>query len=288
MIETTITPRIADVGGFTVERVLPSRVKRSVGPFVFLDRMGPASLDPGRGMDVLPHPHIGLAAVTYLFDGEIVHRDSIGSRQAITAGAINWMTAGSGIAHSERTPLEVRQRASRVDGIQLWVALPHEHEESAPGFEHHPAETMPSIDEDGVRIRLLAGSTRGASAPARTLSPLFYMEAKVPAGKSLPLPDDHEERAAYVINGLVSCGADRIDLGRMAVFARGTHPTLHAETDALIMLLGGTPLGARHMWWNFVSSSPDRIEQAKSDWLNQRFAKVAGDENEFVALPSRS
>ena len=151
MIETTLTPRTADIGGFTVERVLPSRVKRSVGPFVFLDRMGPASLDPGRGMDVLPHPHIGLAAVTYLFDGEIVHRDSIGSHQAITAGAINWMTAGSGIAHSERTPLEVRQHASRVDGIQLWVALPHEHEESAPAFEHHPAQTMPSIDEDGVR-----------------------------------------------------------------------------------------------------------------------------------------
>ena len=284
-IATIIAGKKRDIGGFSVERLLPAMAARHVGPFLFFDHMGPAQLAAGQGMDVRPHPHINLATVTYLFEGEIVHRDSIGSLQAIRPGAINWMTAGSGIVHSERTAPEVRAAGSRVHGLQLWVGLPKGAEEAEPEFTHYPADLLPELEEEGVRVRVLAGSAYGASSPVRTLSPLFYVEATIPAGKELPVPTEPEERAAYVVEGTVSCGAQRIVASRMAVFTARSIPVLRAETDARLVMLGGAPLdGHRHMWWNFVSSSRERIEQAKRDWKEQRFGKIPG-ETEFIPLP---
>jgi redox-sensitive bicupin YhaK (pirin superfamily) len=284
-IELTIEARPRKIDGFSVGRVLPSAARRLVGPFIFFDHMGPAELAPGNGVDVRPHPHINLATVTYLFDGEILHRDSLGSQQIIEPGAINWMTAGRGIVHSERTPPEVRRTGSRLHGIQLWVALPKEHEETAPEFHHHPAETLPELEDDGVRIRVLAGSAYGEISPVRTFSPLFYAEASLPAGGMLPLPPEHEERASYVIEGLICCGAERAGAQRMLVFSRGATAVLRAEAASRVVLVGGSPIGPRHIWWNFVSSSKERIEQAKRDWKEGRFSKVPGDEKEFIPLP---
>ena len=284
-IATIIEGRARDLGGFFVARLLPSKAMRSVGPFVFFDHMGPASLPPGRGIDVRPHPHIGLATVTYLFEGSIVHRDSLGFVQPIEPGAINWMTAGRGIAHSERTGDALRKTGSRLHGLQLWVALPRAHEETAPAFVHHPAATLPEIALDGVKLRVLAGRAYGAASPVQTLSPLFYVEAKMPEGTSLPVPHEPIERAAFVVEGEIECDGEAIFAPRMIVFARGSQATLSARSDAHVMLLGGDPLdGERHLWWNFVSSSPERIEQAKRDWAEGRFARVPG-ESEFIPLP---
>lgn len=284
-IETIIEARTRDLGGFSVERVLPSARRKLVGPFIFFDHMGPATFEPGQAIDVRPHPHINLATVTYLIEGEIVHRDSLGSVQAIRPGAINWMTAGRGIVHSERTAPELRKTGSRLHGLQLWVALPKTHEETEPDFRHYAAETLPAFERNGSRLRVLAGSAYGAASPVRTLSPLFYVEATIPAGAELPLPDEHRERAAFVVEGVIRCGEERIEPSRMAVFAPGRSPTLHAESDARVMLLGGAPIdGERHIWWNFVSSSPGRIEQAKRDWKEGRFLPVPG-ETEFIPLP---
>ncbi|HZS40832.1 MAG TPA: pirin family protein [Polyangia bacterium] len=279
-----IEARARDLGGFTIGRVLPTRQARSVGPFVLLDHMGPAE----HAVEVLPHPHIGLATVTYLFEGEIVHRDSLGTRQAIRPGAINWMTAGRGIAHSERAAVEEWARAPRIHGLQLWVALPAEHEERAPSFEHVPPAAMAAAEEGGVRLRVLAGSAFGVRAPVATLSPLFYADVALDAGASLalPPPSEHAERAAYLVDGVVGVGAERLEPRRLAVFSSG-ETVLKAERAARVMLLGGAPLGPRHMWWNFVSSSRERIEQAKDDWRSGRFAKVAGDETDFVPLPAK-
>ena len=284
-IETMIAGRKRDIGGFSVERLLPAMARRRVGPFVFFDHMGPADLAPGQGIDVRPHPHINLATVTYLFEGEIVHRDSVGSLQPIRPGAINWMTAGSGIVHSERTAAELRKTGSRVHGLQLWVGLPKAREETAPEFAHYPADALPELEKEGVRVRVLAGSAYGARSPVRTLSPLFYVEARMPAGSELPVPAEHEERAAYVVEGTVRCGTERADASHMIVFTAGSAPLLRAESDVRLVLLGGAPLdGDRHLWWNFVSSSRERIEQAKRDWKEGRFATVPG-ETEFIALP---
>lgn len=281
-----IDARARDLGGFTVGRVLPSAARKLIGPFIFFDHMGPAAFPPGRGIDVRPHPHIGLATVTYLFEGEIVHRDSLGSHQPIRPGDVNWMTAGRGIAHSERTGAEPRQTGSRLDGLQLWVALPLRHEETDPEFHHHPARDLPAVDIAGTRVRVLAGSAFGETSPVRTLSPLFYVDAAMPAGSELPLPDEHEERAAYIVSGTVECGKERAERGRMLVFAPGAPVTLRAVSDARVALIGGAPLdGERHIFWNFVSSSRERIEQAKSDWREGRFAKVPGDEQEFIPVP---
>jgi redox-sensitive bicupin YhaK (pirin superfamily) len=223
--------------------------------------------------------------VTYLFEGEIVHRDSLGSLQPIRPGAINWMTAGSGIVHSERTGPEVRKAGSRLHGLQLWVALPEAHEETAPDFRHYPAAALPELEMRGARIRVLAGTAYGAASPVQTLSPLFYVEAAVPAGSELPLPGEHRERAAYVVEGTVRCGAERIEESRMIIFAPGSAPVLQAESRARVMLLGGAPLdGERHIWWNFVSSSRERIERAKRDWKEGNFSPVPG-ETEFILLP---
>lgn len=248
--------------------------------------MGPAVLPPGTGMDVRPHPHVNLATVTYLFEGEIVHRDSLGVTQPIRPGAVNWMTAGRGIVHSERSSNEERARGPRLHGIQLWVALPQQDEEVAPEFHHHPAETLPSIERDGVRLRVLAGSAYGVESPVRTFSALFYVDASLEPGFELELPTEHQERAVYVVDGAIRCGAERANRGRMLVFSPGVPVALEAETPARLMLLGGAPIdGERHIYWNFVSSKRERIEQAKRDWSEGRFPKVPGDELESVPLP---
>jgi redox-sensitive bicupin YhaK (pirin superfamily) len=284
-IATIIEGRPRDLGGFFVARLLPSKAMRSVGPFVFFDHMGPATLLPGTGIDVRPHPHIGLATVTYLFEGGIIHRDSLGFVQPIEPGAINWMTAGRGIAHSERTGDALRKSGSRLHGLQLWVALPKAHEEATPAFVHHPAATLPQIALDGIELRVLAGSAYGATSPVQTLSSLFYVEARMPLGTTLRLPDEPAERAAFIVEGEVECGGERIAAPRMIVFARGSPAALSATTMAHVMLLGGDPLDApRQLWWNFVSSSTERIEQAKRDWAEGRFAPVPG-ETEFIPLP---
>lgn len=237
-------------------------------------------------MDVRPHPHINLATVTYLFEGEIVHRDSLGVQQPIRPGAVNWMTAGRGIVHSERTSDEERARGPRLHGIQLWIALPAEHEETAPAFHHHPADTLPELVRERATLRILAGTAYGLVSPVVTFSPLFYVEALLTSGASLELPMEHRERAAYVAEGSVRCGAERAEAGRMLVFTPDTQVALETDTGARVMLLGGAPLdGERHIFWNFVSSRSERIEQAKSDWKEGRFAKVPGDEVEFVPLP---
>jgi hypothetical protein len=285
-VELVIEGRKRELGGFSVRRILPASVRRLVGPFIFFDHMGPARLPPGRGMDVRPHPHINLATVTYLFDGEIIHRDSLGSHQPIRPGAINWMTAGRGIAHSERTGEAERARESALHGIQLWVALPKEHEETAPEFYHHPPSELPELERGGAVIRVLAGSAYGESSPVRIFSPLFYVDAQMPAGSQLEIPAGFAERAAYVVSGVVHAGSERSEPNRMLAFARDVPVKLRAETSARVMLIGGEPLdGERHMWWNFVSSSKDRIEAAKRDWKARRFPLVPGDEEEFTPLP---
>jgi len=285
-VATIIDARPRDVGGFAVGRVLPSVARRLVGPFIFFDHMGPADLVPGRGIDVLPHPHIGLATVTYLFNGEIVHRDSLGSDQSIRPGDINWMIAGRGIVHSERTGPEQRRAGSRLHGLQLWVALPSAYEETDPEFHHHQADTLPLIDIAGARVRVLAGSAFGQTSPVKTFAPLFYADVAMPAGCELVVPNEHEERAAYVAEGRITCGNEHAERGRMLVFARGAEVALRATSDARMVLIGGAPIdGERHIWWNLVSSSKARIEQAKLDWKEGRFPKVPGDEAEFMPLP---
>jgi redox-sensitive bicupin YhaK (pirin superfamily) len=280
-----IDARARDLGGFAVGRVLPSAEQRLVGPFIFFDHMGPAEFPPDTGMDVRPHPHVNLATVTYLFEGEIVHRDSLGSEQTIRPGAINWMTAGRGIVHSERTPAELRRTGFRVHGLQLWVALPKELEETEPDFRHYPAESLPRRDLNGVSVCVMAGSAYGMTSPVRTLSRLLYVEAVMPAGTELAVPPE-EERAAYVVDGVIACGAERASAGRMLVFAEGSSPVLRAETRARVVLIGGAPIdGPRHVYWNFVSSSKERIERAKVDWREGRFPKVPGDEEELIPLP---
>jgi redox-sensitive bicupin YhaK (pirin superfamily) len=286
VIANVIDARARELGGVAVRRVLPTAARRMVGPFTFLDEMRQPSFAAGAGIDVPPHPHIGLATVTYLFEGEIVHRDSLGSQQAIRPRDINWMTAGRGIVHSERTAADQRQPGSRLHGLQIWVALPLAHEEAEPSFHHYPGAYLPERDHDGVRLRVLAGSAFGLTSPVETLSPLFYVDAVMSPDATLSLPGEHEERALYVIDGAVACGTERTEAGRMLVFVPRASVTLRAYSPARVVLLGGAPLdGPRHIYWNFVSSSKARIEQAKRDWKEGRFPKVPGDDLEFVPLP---
>ena len=286
LVALVIEGRSRDLGGFSVQRVLPARERRAVGPFVFFDHFGPMTLPAGVGMDVRPHPHINLATVTYLFEGEMVHRDSLGSHQVIRPGDVNWMTAGSGIVHSERSTAPERTLGARGHGLQLWVALPRAHEEVAPSFAHHEGSSLPRLPAPGLERRLIAGTAWGVTSPVKTLSPLFYVDVTMEPGASVVLPEEHEERAAYVTQGRVRCEEQRFAAGQMAVFEPRTRVVLHADEPAQVMLLGGAPLdGERHVWWNFVSSSRERIEQAKRDWKEGRFAKVPGDENEFIPLP---
>jgi redox-sensitive bicupin YhaK (pirin superfamily) len=280
--------RLHDLGdGFTVRRMLPVLAARHVGPFVFYDHMGPADFAPGKGMDVRPHPHIGLATVTWLFEGSIRHRDSLGSLADITPGAVNWMTAGRGITHSERTPPDARRTGQRMHGIQVWVALPRDHEETAPEFHHHDADSLPRIRQSGAELVLIAGTAYGSASPVKVFAPMFFIEAKLEAGAEIALPEEHAERGVHVVDGQVSWGDLDIASAQMAVQAGPSAPIVKAKTRSRLMLFGGAPLdGERHLWWNFVSSSLERIEQAKADWVGQRFSKVAGDEEEFIPLPA--
>lgn len=288
-VETLIVTRVRDlVGGFKVRRALPSARRRMVGPFIFLDQMGPEVLGKRKGLDVAPHPHIGLATVTYLFDGELLHRDGLGSAQPIRPGEVNWMTAGRGIAHSERTPQELRQAGSKLFGIQSWVALPKRYEEADPTFVHHGANELPVIEGEGKHVRLIAGALYGARSPVETLSDMFYADVALESGTVIPIPAEYEERAVYVVEGSIAVVPDSESFGegQLLVLKPGVAVSVRSqESPARVMLMGGEPMdGARHIWWNFVSSSKERIEQAKEDWKTGRFAPVP-DETEFIPLP---
>lgn len=283
-VEMVIVPRERDIGGFTVRRVLPYAKRRMVGPFIFVDQMGPTLLPAGQGLDVRPHPHIGLSTITYLFEGSILHRDSLGVVQPITPGAVNWMTAGRGIVHSERSDPEIRKGEERVFGMQIWVALPEDEEEREPSFVHTPAEQLPAIEAEGKRVRVIAGALYGEVSPVATLSPLVYAEANLQPGAVLLIDPDHEERALYLLEGSVELEGRRFEPGRLLALKTGAAPSLRAVESARVLLLGGAPLGERHIWWNFVSSRKERIEQAKADWREGRFPEVPG-EIEFIPLP---
>ena len=283
-VEMTIVPRERDIGDFTVRRVLPYAKRRMVGPFIFVDQMGPTLLPAGKGLDVRPHPHIGLATVTYLFGGSILHRDSLGEVQLITPGAVNLMTAGRGIVHSERSGPEARKGEERVYGMQIWIALPAEQEETAPAFAHTPAEGLPAIDAEGKRVRVIAGSLYGETSPVETYSPLVYAEADLAPGAVLPIDPDQKERALYLLQGAVELDGTRCEPGRLLLLKAGSAPSLRALEAARVLIFGGAPLGERHIWWNFVSSRRERIEQAKADWREGRFPAVPG-ETEFIPLP---
>ena len=289
-IEKIVRARAHELApGFPVRRVLPAARRRAVGPFVFLDHFGPMTVPPGgSGMEVRPHPHIGLATVTYLYEGGILHRDSLGYVQAIRPGDVNWMTAGSGIVHSERTEPEMRRSGFRMHGVQTWVALPKSHEETAPSFEHVPAARLPTWEEDGVACRLVVGRYAGRIAPTTHYAPIFYVAAELPPAAPLSVATDPVERAIYVAEGSLSVGDRLLGVGDLAVLATGTPARgIAGAGGAKLMLLGGAPLdGPRHMWWNFVSSSAERIERARADWRDGRFGRVPG-ETEFIPLPDR-
>ncbi|GAP65469.1 pirin-related protein [Mizugakiibacter sediminis] len=283
-----IEGRERDLGdGFTVRRLLPHMRARLVGPFIFFDHMGPARLAPGQGLDVRPHPHIGLATVTFLFEGAMRHRDSLGCAQDIVPGDVNWMTAGRGIVHSERTPPDARAAGGSLHGIQTWVALPRAHEEDAPEFHHHDASTLPEVTRAGVRLRLIAGEAYGERAPVRVFSPMFYLGGEMDADAALDLPAGHAERGVYVVDGEVEMGARTLAAMQMGVQLGGVPLRLRARRPSRVMLFGGAPFGEpRFIWWNFVSSSRERIEAAKADWKEGRFDPVPG-EHEFIPLPER-
>lgn len=280
-----IKPHAKDVDGLAVRRLLPSHPHKMVGPFIFFDHMGPAAFGPGAGLDVRPHPHIGLATVTYLFDGVILHRDSLGNVQPIRPGDVNWMTAGSGIAHSERTPPELRASGGVLHGIQTWIALPAEHEDTRPAFEHHPAAALPVIRGTGIVLRVIAGTAFGETAPTTTFSDMFYVAADMAAGTHLCMPAEYPERAVYPVEGSILIGGDEAPEKHLAVLPEAQEITIEAKTDARIMLLGGKPIdGDRFIWWNFVASSREKIEQAKERWRAQGFGRVP-DETEWIPLP---
>ena len=290
MLDAVIVPRTRDLGGgFMVRRALPAMERRSVGPFVFFDQMGPVALEPGKGLDVRPHPHIGLATVTYLFEGEILHRDSLGSVQPIRPGDVNWMTAGRGIVHSERTPPELRTTGSRAGGIQLWVGVPRAHEEDEPSFTHTSGSQLPIADPG---LRIILGEWRGARSPVKTLSATFYADAHLQAGETMTLDFPYAERAAYVAEGTLECEGRAFDAGRLLVFGDGGG-AVSARGKARVLLLGGEPLdGPRFLWWNFVSSRKERLAHAADDWRrfsvrSERFASIPG-ETEFIPLPDNA
>ena len=273
-----------DIGGFAVRRVLPSVPKQMVGPFIFFDHMGPVALAPGAGMDVRPHPHIGLATVTYLFDGEILHRDSLGSEQPIRPGAVNWMTAGRGIAHSERFE-DPAALAGGLEMIQTWVALPEKDEEAAPSFNNYKPEQLPVFTEKGVWMRLIAGDAYGLRNDVKTKSPLFYMHVILQQDATFGLPKEHSERGFYIVKGSVEVSGNSYHAGQMLVFTTSADPLILAKENTTLMLLGGEPLGERFIWWNFVSSRKERIEQAKEDWKQGRIILPPNDNKEFIPLP---
>jgi redox-sensitive bicupin YhaK (pirin superfamily) len=299
IVEQILKPKARDIGAFSVRRVLPASIRaggplpfpreptQMVGPFIFFDHMGPEALAPGGGLDVRPHPHIGLATVTYLFEGEIVHRDSLGFVQPIRPGDVNWMTAGRGIVHSERTPDALRTAGSRIHGIQTWVALPREQEETEPAFVHHSAATLPLVELPGAAVRVIAGRALGARSPVAVFTDTLYAAAELAPGASLVLPPDHEERAVYLVEGSVTVGGEALEPGQMAVLAADGDAGIRADASSIAMLVGGARMdGRRFIWWNFVSSTKERIEQAKADWRDERFAPVPG-ETERIPLPEQ-
>ncbi len=291
-IETMIIPRARDLGGFEVRRALPSAKRKMVGPFVFFDQMGPVEFITDQGIDVRPHPHIGLATVTYLYQGEFQHRDSLGTNQMIYPGEVNWMIAGNGVTHSERTSAQTRKGKSSLFGIQTWVALPEEAEETDAGFEHHGQAALPFLEGEGKQVRLIIGNAWGERAPTKTFTEMFYADAVLQAGASLPLPDNHEDRGLYITQGSIEIAGTSYDAGQMMVFRPGDAMTIKAgPAGARLMLLGGETLnGPRYIWWNFVASSRDKIEAAKEawaagDWKHGRFQLPPDDADEFTPLP---
>ncbi|AZO59123.1 pirin family protein [Mesorhizobium sp. M1A.F.Ca.IN.022.07.1.1] len=285
-IELMVIPNAKDIGGFEVRRALPTAKRRLVGPFIFFDRMGPAILRAGHAIDVRPHPHIGLSTVTYLFDGKIRHRDSLGTEMVIAPGDVNLMTAGRGIVHSERTPEELRGAPMSISGLQTWLALPDSKEEIAPVFANTSVVQLPEIDAEGVSGRVVIGEFSGLRSPVATASETLYADLRLAAGASVKIPGDAEERAIYTLEGEVSIAGDRFPAERLLVFKPGEEIVVSSERGAHFMLFGGASLGSkRYIWWNFVSSSKERIEQAKEEWKTGRFDIVPGDEEEFIPLP---
>lgn len=285
-VELILTPRETDLGGFSVRRLLPTAKRKMVGPWIFFDHMGPAHFPAGQGINVRPHPHIGIATVTYLFEGEILHRDSLGSLQPIRPGDINLMVTGSGMVHSERERPEVTATNHTLDGLQLWLALPEQDEEVEPSFHHYPSEDIPAVKVDGIPVRVMMGSAYGMTSPVRLFSDTLYVEAHLQPGQTLTLPEA-EERAVYVASGSLKAQDTDLPAQSMTIFANQPGITITAVEESRIALIGGEPLGKRFIEWNFVSSRKERIEQAKNDWTEGRFDKVPGDEVEFIPLPRR-
>jgi redox-sensitive bicupin YhaK (pirin superfamily) len=286
-IDQIIVPRSVDLGGFSVRRALPHTQRRMVGPFIFFDHFGPAVLRDGQGIDVRPHPHIGLATLTFLFDGEIMHRDSLGTAQPIRTGEVNWMTAGRGIVHSERTAPERRVSGGGLHGLQCWIAMPTNDEEIAPSFAHHDQADLPIVNADGANVRIVAGTIFGQRSPVKTLSETLFADATLALGATLPFDAQAEERALYIVSGEVDIAGDRFGPGQLLVFRPGDPITMTAASEARVVLIGGAAMeGPRYIWWNFVSSRKERIEQAKTEWKERRFDIVPGDETEFIPLPT--
>jgi redox-sensitive bicupin YhaK (pirin superfamily) len=286
-VEQVILPPVRDLGGFKVHRALPSAQRQMVGPFIFLDHFGPVVFRAGAAPNVRPHPHIGLATLTYLLEGEMVHRDSVGSVETIRAGDVNWMTAGSGIVHSERSPANVQAQGGSMFGQQIWVALPKAMEEMQPGFSNHPKGALPGLEADGVSLTVIAGEALGQRSPVPVYSDLMYVDAVLKSGARLQVPPDHIERAVFIVSGEIEVAGqtETFDDGQLVVFKPGAEIVLLARRDAHLMLVGGEPFSEpRHIYWNFVSSSKERIEQAKDDWRHARFPEIAG-ETEFIPLP---
>ena len=272
--------------GFFVTRLLPDIARRSVGPFLFFDYFGPVAFAPGKGIDVRPHPHIGLATITYLFEGSQMHRDTLGSVQEILPGDVNWMTAGLGIAHSERTDPEARAAGHRLHGIQTWVGLPTADEETGPHFQHFKAAQLPEMERQDVKLRLMVGNAFGLSAPVRVFSPIFYADARFDTGGAFTFQAEHEERAIFITEGQIQINAETHNAGKMLVLDKDEVISMFAEAPARAILFGGAPLdGPRHIWWNFVSSSRERIERAKQEWKEGKFGLIPGDDQEFIPLP---
>lgn len=279
-----VKPEIKDLGGFIARRSLPYPNRQMVGPFIFFDQLGPSVLPVGKGIDVRPHPHINLATVTYLFEGALMHRDSLGTVQEIQPGAVNWMTAGTGIVHSERSPDTDRHHETTIHGIQTWVALPAEHEETDPWFTHYPSDTMPIWEENGVVIKLIAGQTSGYTSPVKVFSPILYLDVILSANTHFTIPTDCSERAVYGVTEGLSLNDQPLAPYHLAILEPGREVTISSDAEGRCVVIGGEPLGTRYKWWNFVSSRPERIEQAKADWRSGRFASVP-DETECIPLP---
>jgi redox-sensitive bicupin YhaK (pirin superfamily) len=286
-IDVVVVPRSVDLSdGFSVRRALPHSTRRTVGPFVFFDHFGPAEFKAGEGLDVRPHPHIGLSTLTYLYDGEIIHRDTLGVKAAIRPGEVNWMTAGRGIVHSERTALERRGGGEPIHGLQFWLGMPSAAEESDPRFAHLGSDELPIVDSEGKHVRLIAGSLFGAHSPLATTSDTVFADVSLEAGATMPLDTDYEERGIYIVKGEIDIAGDVFGAGRLLVFRPGDRITLKAVTAARVAVIGGAPLdGKRFVWWNFVSSRKERIDQAREEWKQGRFGKVPGDEIEFIPAP---